>query len=401
MSTRTSVTACVVVLALWACNHDEASAQPRPPGPPPMMRPPGPPPMMMRPPGPVFGPMGGPRFPGPGMMPGGPPGQGMMPGRPPGPVFGPMGGLVRPGGIGGPGGPGGIGGTPRPLGGVGGPVHPGGGGPGGPGGPAHLPGLSGLGALSGYAALAGKSSALAGKSPTVAVNRQALVNQANLVRNNFNHSGSFRGNWWNRHRGAWRAAAWGTAAAAGAGAYGNASWGDCSSYGGYSSEPSYYDYGSNVVYDGGKVYYNGDSVGTQEQYAQQAQTIAGTGKQARATEEEDWLPLGVFVMAQGQQVHGNDLFQLAVNKSGVIRGNYYNALSDTTLPVYGSVDRKTQRAAWTIGDRKESVFEAGLANLTRSETTMLVHHGKDRTQQWTLVRINPSAESKQAGGGAR
>lgn len=32
---------------------------------------------------------------------------------------------------------------------------------------------------------------------------------------------------------------------------------------------------------------------------------------------------------------------------------------------------------------------------------MLVHHGKDRTQQWTLVRINPSAESKQAGGGAR
>lgn len=24
-----------------------------------------------------------------------------------------------------------------------------------------------------------------------------------------------------------------------------------------------------------------------------------------------------------------------------LRGNYYNALSDTTLPVYGSVDKKT------------------------------------------------------------
>ena len=33
-------------------------------------------------------------------------------------------------------------------------------------------------------------------------------------------------------------------------------------------------------------------------------------------------------MTQGGQVHGNDLFQLAVNKAGVIRGNYYNAVSD-------------------------------------------------------------------------
>jgi hypothetical protein len=59
----------------------------------------------------------------------------------------------------------------------------------------------------------------------------------------------------------------------------------------------------------------------------------------------------------------------------VIRGNYYSALSDTTLPVYGSVDKETQRAAWTVGDRKEPIFEAGFANLTKSETTMLVHFG--------------------------
>jgi hypothetical protein len=51
-------------------------------------------------------------------------------------------------------------------------------------------------------------------------------------------------------------------------------------------------------------------------------------------------------------------------------------------------------AAWTVGDRKQPIFEAGFANLTKSETTMLVHFGKDRTQQWTLVRINQSAEPK-------
>jgi hypothetical protein len=128
-------------------------------------------------------------------------------------------------------------------------------------------------------------------------------------------------------------------------------------------------------------------VGTQQEYAQQAETIADTGKKAEAAKDEEWLSLGVFSMVQGEQVNGNDLFQLAVNKAGTIRGNYYNALSDTTLPVYGSVDKKTQRAAWTVGDKKEPIYEAGFANLTKAETTMLVHFGKDRTQQWTLIRM--------------
>ena len=57
------------------------------------------------------------------------------------------------------------------------------------------------------------------------------------------------------------------------------------------------------------------------------------------------------------------------------------------MPVYGSVDRKTQRAAWTVGDRKDTVYETGIGNLTEAETSMLVHFGKDRTQQWTLVRL--------------
>ena len=184
--------------------------------------------------------------------------------------------------------------------------------------------------------------------------------------------------------------AWTTAALV----WGTAAWATCSSFCGYPAEPVYYDYGSNVVYEGDTVYVNGDSVGTQEQYAQQAITIADTGKQAEASKEEEWLPLGVFAMVQGEQTDSNDLFQLAVNKAGTIRGNYYNALSDTTLPVYGSVDKKTQRAAWTVGDRKEPIYEAGFANLTKSETTMLVHFGKDRTQQWTLVRVEQPAADK-------
>jgi hypothetical protein len=75
-----------------------------------------------------------------------------------------------------------------------------------------------------------------------------------------------------------------------------------------------------------------------------------------------------------------------------MRGNYDDALADNTLPIYGSVDRKTQRAAWTIGEKKDVVFEAGIANLPRNETPILVHYAKDNTQQMLLIRIERPEE---------
>ena len=136
---------------------------------------------------------------------------------------------------------------------------------------------------------------------------------------------------------------------------------------------------------------NGDSVGTQEQYAKQAITIADTGKQAEASKEEEWLSLGVFAMVQGEQADANDLFQLAVNKDGIIRGNYYNALGDTTLPVYGAVDKKTQRAAWTVGDKKEPIYEAGIANLTKAGNH---HDGPFRQGPQSAVDADPDRTAR-------
>jgi hypothetical protein len=254
----------------------------------------------------------------------------------------------------------------------------------GQGRPVRLPGDGGLGNV------ARPNNVIGARPTTVNVNRQALVNRGNTVRGNFNHYNTFHGNWWGRHPGAWRGARWTTAAAV----FGGATWAACSNYCGYPAEPVYYDYGSNVVYEGDNVYVNGDPVATVEQYAQQAVAIADTGRQAPATKEEEWMSLGVFAMVQGEQTTSNDLFQLAVNKAGTIRGNYYNALSDTTLPVYGKVDKKTQRAAWTIGDRTDTTYEVGVANLTKAETTMLVHFGKDGSQQWTLVRVEAPPEGK-------
>ncbi len=224
---------------------------------------------------------------------------------------------------------------------------------------------------------------------TAYVGGAALRGQGAYVRQSFAHYNSFNNGWYVAHPGAWRAAAW-TAAAVWAGA----TWGSVSSYCGYPAEPAIYDYGGSVVYMDDSVYYDGQVVATAEEYAEQAVAIAEIGEKAQPTEKEEWVSLGVFGMVKGEETEANQIFQLAVNKEGIIRGNYYDALSDSTLPVQGAVEKETQRAAWTVADRKETVYETGIGNLTKEETTMLVHFGKNRTQQWTLIRLEQPEEGK-------
>jgi hypothetical protein len=204
------------------------------------------------------------------------------------------------------------------------------------------------------------------------------------VRQNFVHYNSFTPAWYTAHPAAWRAAAWNAAAF-----WTWAPYANVAVFCGYPTTPVIYDYGSNVVYEDNRVYYNGDPVATADEYAAQAQDIAAVGQAAKASDKDEWQSLGVFAMIQGDEKDSNNIFQLAINKDGVIRGNYYNGLTDTTVPLSGSVDKKTQRAAWIVGDKKDTVYETGVGNLSQAETTMLVHFGKDRTQQWTLVRLEP------------
>ncbi len=148
----------------------------------------------------------------------------------------------------------------------------------------------------------------------------------------------------------------------------------------------YYDYGTTAVYQGDSVYVNGDPIATQEQYAAQATEIAAVGESAPSAAQAA-TPLGVFGMVQGDETTATQFVQLAVNQQGIISGEYYNATTDQTEQLGGSVDQKSQRAAWSVAGRDTIVYEAGIANLTKDETTMLIHYGKDRTQQWILVRI--------------
>ena len=53
----------------------------------------------------------------------------------------------------------------------------------------------------------------------------------------------------------------------------------------------------------------------------------------------------------------------------------------------GAVDKATQRTAWTIGNDQTPVYEAGLANLTKDQTPILLHTEDGQTRQVSLIRL--------------
>jgi hypothetical protein len=219
-------------------------------------------------------------------------------------------------------------------------------------------------------------------------NPAVVRTQATYVRTGF-HYHCFTPTWYRAHPVAWVAPRW-----VGPTFWVAPAWPTVSVYCGITAPPISYDYGNTVVIENNNVYVNGDPVASAEQYADQAGQFAEAGRKAQPAENEEWQSLGVFGMIQGEEKTAQHIFQLAVNKAGVIRGNYYNAVADNTLPVYGSVGPKSQRAAWSIGDKKEIVFEAGLNNLTQEQTPVLAHYGKERTDQMILIRLEEPKPEK-------
>jgi hypothetical protein len=104
-------------------------------------------------------------------------------------------------------------------------------------------------------------------------------------------------------------------------------------------------------------------------------------------------------MARTQETDASNFLSLAIDKNGVLRGSYYNAVSDENSHVTGKVDKKTQRAAWTIGDKKEPVYEAGISNLTKDQLTILVHKAGGKVEQMLLVRVKQGVPGTGTGAG--
>ena len=93
--------------------------------------------------------------------------------------------------------------------------------------------------------------------------------------------------------------------------------------------------------------------------------------------DSDWLPLGVFaVVPPGTQdtAQAHNYQQLAVDRQGAIKGNFYDTLSGTIQPITGTVDRAALTASWTVG-ANGSRFTAPMRALTGQPRTVSVSSG--------------------------
>ena len=156
----------------------------------------------------------------------------------------------------------------------------------------------------------------------------------------------------------------------------------------------YYDYGTNLYYEGNDVYYNGQPLATTEEYALQAQSIADNVPEVEPADVE-WLPLGVFALSQqGDSAENSTLFlQLAISKEGIIAGTFQNTATDKSFEVEGTIDEKSQRAAWGPVGESWPIMETGIYNLTENEAGALVHFADGQTQEWTMIRLDEPEDS--------
>lgn len=147
-----------------------------------------------------------------------------------------------------------------------------------------------------------------------------------------------------------------------------------------------------VIYDTETVYVDGKDVPAAE-YTQPIVNLAVNVEQppppmpSEEGKPAEWLPLGVFALAQEEKGDAVMFFQISVNREGVLTGAYQSLLTDDKKPIAGQVDKTTQTAAWRIGDNTEVIYTTSLPNLTQDVSTVAIQFGQEKTQTWLLIRM--------------
>ena len=154
----------------------------------------------------------------------------------------------------------------------------------------------------------------------------------------------------------------------------------------------------NVYYVDNTVYMDDQPIATADEFAQEAQTLAESVPDVQPDAVE-WMPLGVFALCQDDgEESGPDptlFLQLAISKEGIIAGTFQNKATDRAFEVEGTIDEKSQRAAWGRVDADWPIMETGIANLTQDSANALLHFEDGQTQQWLMVRVEePEGEAE-------
>jgi len=105
--------------------------------------------------------------------------------------------------------------------------------------------------------------------------------------------------------------------------------------------------------------------------------------------DSDWLPLGVFaVVPPGTQdtAQAHNYQQLAVDRQGAIKGNFYDTLSGTVQPITGTVDRTSLVASWTVGANGSRFTAPMRAFAGQSRTVSMSSSGQSRDMELMPVK---------------
>jgi len=233
-----------------------------------------------------------------------------------------------------------------------------------------------------------------GGSGVIAGNHPEISQRGRQWRDRYRNEDFFTRSWFDRHPGAWsNGSPWAPFA-----------WSAYPAWFGLASvDPVYYDYGANIYYADDKVYIDDQPVGSAEEYYSALRAQAAQ-REVASRRGDQWQSLGVFAVLGSDRDadKAQRFFQLAVDKRGTLGGNYFEKSSDVVQPIRGSVDRQGHRAAWTVGDDLQTIYETGVYNLSREEAPMLVHFDAAQNEVWTLVRLQqprlqPQLQSTQTG----
>jgi hypothetical protein len=113
--------------------------------------------------------------------------------------------------------------------------------------------------------------------------------------------------------------------------------------------------------------------------------VLPTGREGAAADAAEWLPLGVFAVVPPGGTAEASQQMLFVDRTGAIRGNFHDPLSDTVQPVAGVVDLAAGKASWTVG-AAGSRFECPLTEFTAFPGQVAVTAG-GRTRTLDIVPI--------------
>ena len=95
---------------------------------------------------------------------------------------------------------------------------------------------------------------------------------------------------------------------------------------------------------------------------------------APTASDADWLPLGVFAVAPQGHSQPHTYQQLAVDRKGGIKGTSYDAISGTSQPIEGTIDRGSSMASWIVGTNG-SRFTAPIQAFASEPRTVSVSSG--------------------------